>query len=663
MLRTALILIVCIGISLSGFTQARRIDTLLAQLSKHPQPDTTRVKILAKIGYAYYTIDPEKTEEYSREVMRLSEKIDYSHGLATAHQLRGIAASVQGDYPTALESFLISLSIQRKIGDTRGAAKNLNNLAGIYYYQDDLEKALHYNQRSLTANQDLGDTMGIANAYLARGMMQANLDQTELALAAYQQALRLFVDQKDSLRIANTYGEIGQMFMNAGRKVTALRYYQEALAIDRLIDNRQGVASNLLRLAGVYKAARQFSTAEKLISEGLELARSLHARDYVMSSYLLLAEIDSLRGRYQSALHWYDRYATLKDSVYNDTRSRQIAELEIRYQTEQNRQEAELLQKEKELTDMRLAAQQTTIHNQRLIFGGGVLLLLLLGAGLAVLYRLNLAKRNANEQLLRQKAETEKQKEELETLNRTKDQWFSILGHDFRYPLHFLQHALSLINEGNLSKREQVMLTRELEQRARNAGNLLDNLLYWAQGQLEEISLSPTYLNLHDLVEQSLHYLEHNAEKKGVIISNKVPVTLRAWADPDTMQLVMRNLLENAIKYSLRGDVIRVEGDETENYALLMVKDQGIGISEEVQAKLFRPEQPYSSLGTARERGTGLGLILSRDVLQRNHGHIQLESEPGKGSTFTVLLPLREQISKPGASQDATSVSSSSQSS
>lgn len=659
MLRPALILIVCTGISLSGFAQGKRIDTLLAQLSKHPQQDTTRVKLLSQIGYAYYTIDPEKTKAYGRQVMQLSETLDYSRGLATAHQLLGIAASVQGEYPAALESFLISLSIQRKIGDTRGTAKNLNNLAGIYYYQDDLDKALHYNQQSLAANRDLGDTMGIANAYLARGMMQASMKQTDLALEAYQQALRLFEDQQDSLRIASTYGEIGQMFMNAGRRVTALRYYQDALTINRRLGNRQGVTANLLRLARVYTAARQFATAEKLISEGLELAQSMHARDYVMSSYLLLAEIDSLRGRYQSALTWYDRYATLKDSVYNETRSQQIAELEVRYQSEQNRQEAELLQKEKELTDIRLAAQQATIRNQRLIFGGGVLLLLLLGAGLAVLYRLNLAKRSANQQLSQQKAEIEKQKEELETLNRTKDQWFSILGHDFRYPLHFLQHALSLINEGNLSEREQVMLTRELEQRARNAGNLLDNLLYWAQGQLEEISLSPTYLNLHDVVQQSQQYLEHTTEKKGVIISNKVPVTLRAWADADTIQLVVRNLLENAIKYSFRGDVIRLEGHETENHAVLTVQDQGIGISEEVRDKLFRPDQPYSSMGTARERGTGLGLILSRDVLLRNHGHIQLESEPGKGSTFTVLLPLNEQASKVALGKDAPSVSSS----
>jgi two-component system, sensor histidine kinase and response regulator len=646
MSRTAITLLFCVGVFLSSLAQVRKIDTLLGQLGNHPQEDQQRVALLIDIGQAYLSIDPQKTASYAQEVLRIAEKLDYRPGLSAGHQLMGLSASAQGEYPAALESFLIALSLQRKIGDQRGISQTLNHLAEIYYHQENWEKALHYNQQALEVSREQADIASLANAYLAQGMMQASLQQRDQALEAYRQALELFEGQGDSLRLASTYGEIGQMFMQAGRRIMALRYYQDALAISRQLGDRSGTAATLLRMARIYLVAGQLETAEKLAQEGLALAQRLSARNSMLQAYQIQAEIDSLRGNYRSALTWYSRLATLKDSVYHESRSQQLAELELRYRTEQNQQQAELRQKEKALSELRLASQQTTIQNHRLLLGGIILLLLLLVAGLGLLYRLHLAKQDAYHQLTQQQAEIQQQQAELEALNRSKDQWFSILGHDFRYPLHFLQHALSLINDGNLSEREQVMLTRELEQRARNAGNLLDNLLYWAQGQLDEISLSPSYLNLHELVEESLAYLAHHADKKGVMISNDVPPTLYAWADADTMQLVIRNLLENAIKYSSRGGVIRVKGAEAAEEVSLMVEDQGIGMDEEVRAKLFRLEQPYSSPGTAREAGTGMGLILSRDILHRNKGRILVESEPGQGSTFTLRLPRSEQLAK-----------------
>lgn len=648
MFRPAIILLFIMWCSLGLHAQVRQVDSLLAALAEHPQPDTHRVSLLAALGFAYYTINSDKTADYAREVLHLSEQLQYDQGLARGHQLQGIAASVQGDYPAALESFLIALSIQRKLGDERAVAKNLNNLAGIYFYQRDWEKALHYNQQSLVANRALNDSAGMANAHLARGMMYARMERPAEAKAAFEQALDIFTWRGDSLHMADAYVEMGDVFIGAGRQVTAMRYYQQALAINQRTGDRSGTASALIRLARLYLDARQLSSAERAIDEAMELAQATGSRDQRMHIYLLMTRLDSLRGQYRSALAHFDRYVIIKDSLFNQDRSEQMAKIEIQYQNEQARQEAQLLKKEKELSDMRLAAHEATIRTQRLIFGGTTFLLLLLGVGIAILYRLYLSRHNMHDRLAQQTTEMQRQKEELEALNRTKDQWFSILGHDFRYPLHFLQHALSLINEGNLSEREQAMLTRELEQRARNAGNLLDNLLYWAQGQLEEISLTPTYLILHEQVAQSLHYLEHAAEKKGVVLSNKVPTKLRAWADQDTLQLVLRNLLENAIKFSFRGDVVRIEGEERGDEVVLAVQDYGIGMSEEVQRRLFQRHQPYATAGTNRERGTGIGLILSRDIVERNHGHIRVESEPGKGSTFYVHLPRQErQVAAP----------------
>ena len=639
-------LLICLGVM---YGQMAQIDSLQNLLDTHPDRDTLRVILLKEIGYRYYTIDISETEHYAKEILSLSKELEFEKGQAFGHQLMGVYYSIRGEYAMAMESYLIALGIQQRIGDLKGKAGNLNNLAGIYYYQGDVEKALLYNAQSIEATSQLQDTLAMANGYLSRGMMQAQQDDWAGAHLSYQEALALHQTQHDPPRLATAYREIGSVYAIKGNPSVAAEYYQKSLAINRKAGDLSGASHSLREIGDLDLESGAYSQALVHYRESLKLARQSGAKEHEKTAYLRFSMVYERMGNGSRALSYLKQYNVLKDSLMNDARTRQLAEVELRYRTQQDRNEIALLRKEKELQDTKLDAQQTTIHTQRLIVGGAIILMVLLTILSAIYYQLNQHKKHHNKVL-----QLEIKSKELQALNQTKDRWFSILGDDFRYPIHFLQHALSLINEGNLTDREQEMLTRELEQRARNTGNLLDNLLYWAQGQLQQLSWEPTLFPLDELLTQSIQQLSHRAERKGVLIKSNVESKLEAFGMAETLRIAVRNLIDNAIKFSFRGGVISIEASRGGDHVFITITDKGIGISEENMGKLFLRNQPFSTLGTSRERGTGIGLILSQEIIEKNEGELFLDSTPGQGTTVRVYLP-----TKPPKSRDISSASSS----
>lgn len=642
--RLGLILIVLSLLVVSPTTtrgQIAQVDSLLQLVQDHPEPDTHRVLLLRTLAYSYYTIDIEETETYSEEILEISRDLNYPRGLAFGHQLLGVVNAVKGNYTQALERYLTALNIQKAEGDIRGRAGNLNNIAGVYYYQGDIDKALEYNQQSLMASQELEDTLAMASGYLARGMMQAEIDQLDKALINYQLALNLYQSQNDLPRLSSAYREIGEMFEQKGQLREAYQYYQKSLEIADQTQATSSKAYTYINLGGLAEKQGRLSEAERSYERGLEFAQQSGVTEIEKSAYMLLARLAEKQGQTRRALSYMDLYVTLSDSLYDVNIRERLASVEDRYETEQARQELELLRKEKELQDAQITAQDATIRSQTLLVGVIIVGLIFLAIIIVVLYRHNQTRKYANHELNSQKRELEKKTTELEALNQTKDRWFTILGDDFRYPLHFLQHALSLVNEGNLSDKERDMLTKELEVRARNTGNLFDNLLFWAQGQLNNQPWNPTYLNLKDEVDQAIDQIQFQADAKHVEIEVNVAEDLQIYAAQECIQVAIRNIVQNAIKFSYKGGRIEVAASPTGAFMNLTVKDQGMGISANDRAKLFNPDQPFTTRGTAGEPGTGIGLILTKDIMNRNRGKVALASESGKGTTVIMAIPVR----------------------
>lgn len=245
-------------------------------------------------------------------------------------------------------------------------------------------------------------------------------------------------------------------------------------------------------------------------------------------------------------------------------------------------------------------------------------------------------RRRANEEISRYT-------EELKQLNMTKDKFFSIIAHDLRNPfitiLGFSELLLSDFQE--LTEEEKIYYIEEMQNSANLSHNLLQNLLQWSRSQTGRIDFSPRSINVHKMVNQNFELLKQTASKKDISLINEVDEAINIEADEDMTDTIFRNLITNAIKFTPDGGSIKINAMPEGSIALINVIDSGIGMDEETKSKLFRLDVNHSSLGTSQEKGTGLGLILCKEFVEKHNGKIWVESTKGEGTTFSFTLPIK----------------------
>jgi len=236
----------------------------------------------------------------------------------------------------------------------------------------------------------------------------------------------------------------------------------------------------------------------------------------------------------------------------------------------------------------------------------------------------------------------EQQKEELNELNITKDLFFSILAHDLKNPFSSLYSLSELVvkNYDQMEEKEKLMTLKKINESSELIYMLLENLLTWSRSQRGLFDYAPEEFNLSTLVEVNLNLHRIPADKKGVSFRSDVPENTRVHADREMINTVLRNLINNAIKYSHPGGTIEIRITDQNGYLEVMVQDEGTGIEGENLEKVFRIDTKFKSPGTQGEKGTGLGLILCREFVEKNGGRIRVESEEGSGATFYFTIPV-----------------------
>lgn len=230
------------------------------------------------------------------------------------------------------------------------------------------------------------------------------------------------------------------------------------------------------------------------------------------------------------------------------------------------------------------------------------------------------------------------QSDELLGMNKLKDRLFSIISHDLRGPLINLNDIIKMLNEGMITEEEFKSFVPQLSKNIGYTTGLLENLLFWSKSQLQGEVVKPVYFNLKEVSVNILHLFENTIHEKDILIENNIQLSSKVYADKDMIQLIVRNLISNAVKFSKRGGSIKLTTRTEGNNTILCVTDTGVGISEADQKKLFEQET-FTTRGTDNEQGTGLGLLLCKDFIEKNGGSIWVESEIGKGSKFCVRIP------------------------
>ncbi len=244
------------------------------------------------------------------------------------------------------------------------------------------------------------------------------------------------------------------------------------------------------------------------------------------------------------------------------------------------------------------------------------------------------------EQIEQEKEAVMTQAEELRKLNLFKDKTFSVLSHDLRGPINTSATVLSMLDAEDLTADEFQDMKEGIVKQLTATSVLLDNLLKWAKGSMEGgIEAHKTSVNVFEIVQRHAVLFEENLKKKGIDLQVLVPNNLMAYFDVEQLDIVIRNLLANAIKFTPKNGTITISGTTASGELRLSVADTGVGMTQAQLEKLFKPATDKTTYGTAGEKGTGLGLLLSHEFIKANGGRIEVQSEPGKGTTFTLLLP------------------------
>jgi PAS domain S-box-containing protein len=233
-----------------------------------------------------------------------------------------------------------------------------------------------------------------------------------------------------------------------------------------------------------------------------------------------------------------------------------------------------------------------------------------------------------------------KNQEYLQELNASKDKFFSIISHDLRSPFNSILGFSELLwtNSGDFSKAEIEKIAYNIYKTGNETIDLLNNLLEWSSSQTGKLKIIPENFFLKSIVDETIDLLNEFATKKNITVLNEVTGQIKVFADKNMISSVIRNLLSNAIKFTQNGNV-RITAKDVNSFVEFLITDTGVGIKPEDINKLFRLDTEFSTLGTANEKGSGLGLILCKEFIEKNHGEINVKSEEGKGTGFMLKLP------------------------
>jgi two-component system sensor histidine kinase ChiS len=229
---------------------------------------------------------------------------------------------------------------------------------------------------------------------------------------------------------------------------------------------------------------------------------------------------------------------------------------------------------------------------------------------------------------------------ELTTANKVKDRLLSVVSHDIKSPLNSLRGILQIYNNGAISKDEFNHFAQHIETDLNKTTILVENILYWTASQLKGVKINPESVNLYHLVEENIQLFQTVAINKKITLKHNAPKDLIIRCDRNILNLVLRNLIANAIKFSFEGGLVDIAVNKIDDSIMIRVSDEGVGMDETTLKNLLEPEENVSTRGTRNESGTGLGLGLCRVYLGKAGGQLSIESTKGKGSAFSIVMPL-----------------------
>ncbi|RUT73280.1 tetratricopeptide repeat-containing sensor histidine kinase [Ancylomarina longa] len=616
------------------FRSKQSIDNAL-HIATQNHDSTGIGKTLYQLGSYYSSTNQyDSSVYYFNKSIKWSEKIGDKFTKAINYNGLGIISWEKGDLERALNNYLNAYDIADELNDSNLKMTLLSNIGNIYADEKQSEKALSSYLQVLEMAKKENRIDFTATIYNNIAILYQNDKKYEKALSYFQKTLDIKRKLGDNQGIALAYNNIGENYFSQGNIDKSVNFLNQALAINRNLNLKTEIIYNLETLSQIYLKTGNYSKAHNYLIESIDLSKKLNLKGKYRDLLKQLSEYYYKSDNYKKAYTTFNQFNSLKDSLQNISRSDRIAQLQTEFETTKKEKENEILRVKNQLTQEKLNKEKT-LKNYVFIFFLIALTFLVL---IFILFR---SKVKTNQQINKVNGMLEESNQQLEITNATKDKFFSIIAHDLKTPFNAILGFSELIKDEIISTKDLGMIeeyNNSVNEAAHSLFTLLENLLEWAKSQRGSIEFSPTQFDLYEVVQSNITLFKLKATDKSIQLDSDLEPKTMAYGDVNMVNTIVRNLINNALKFTNTNGEIHISTAIEDDFIILSVQDNGIGISKENQEKLFRLDCNYTTTGTNDETGSGLGLILCKEFAEKNGGDIWVESKLSKGSKFIITL-------------------------
>jgi two-component system sensor histidine kinase/response regulator len=635
---------------------------------------------LVLIGHVdYFKGKTDQAIQNFDEAILIYKKIKEDNGLAACYVQYGRMYTLLADYPKAITCFNTALVIQKRIGNERELTDCYKNIGITYFSQGQLSKALDFYYEGLFIAVKNHYLITTAELYNDIGVILQNMEVYPNALEYFKKSISIFEGTNDLLALGTLHENIGEILLAQGDFDQAVLYLQKANQIAKKQNDKDGLSSVYTDLGLCYAHKSQYKKAISFLDTSISIGnryKIVYNQAYALIGYttvynlqkdykraypyavrgnqmaiklgnltiksnatLQISKTLSGLGRITEAYKYLNEYLDIKNTLKDNETIQKLTS----YNYDLNFSVKERLQAQQAFDKDLLYSQKN--RTQKLI-----ILVFLIGiiamVGITIVYyrekqkqqKINTMLEQKNNEILEQKTDLDEKTGKLNNLNKLKDRLISILAHDLRAPLSTLRGLFDLLQDDTISHQEMLDMIPSVLKKLEYTSEFLDTLLFWINSQMDGFNLSVKSFPVKEMLLKEMDNHYESAAKKGIKLVANIPDDLTAIADADSIRIVVRNLVTNAIKFSKEDDVIEVSAKKENDKVLVAIKDTGDGMTNEQLSKLFK-SRVNSTTGTQNEPGTGMGLLFCKELIEKCNGQIWVNSEQDVGSVFSFVIP------------------------
>lgn len=639
--------------------QSAKIDSFRERLNNTSISDTLRVLLLTEFSKELARLKPDSAMYFANQAFKIAGRAGYKEGKAESLSARGWIKINNQKFVEGYEDYTEALKLFTETRNKKGKATVLYELGVLYDLQDQSSKALAYFKNALNLYDGLNDAEGQESCYRKIAAIYQKHHNYDKSLPYYQKLLQLFERTRNLVKIAAAYNDIsanynftkqynksldvafrarqigeennaipvvadayqniGFAYSRIGQTELADSSFLKALSLNKTLKRREQIGKTYNYLGALYFRKAKNDKAKEFLYSAIYVATALNNRELKYKAYATLVDINKSENKFLSASRYYEKMLSLKDSLYDAEKNISLKNLKSSYELDKKQAQIQEIEQEN------ISKKQQRNYLSIAICTVLILMFLLL---LSII------------NIKRKKKTLAIQKNELKDLNELKDKLFSILNHDLRSPIDDILVSLDMLGNGySLNSLQRNNLVEKLKLSASSAHDTMDNMLKWGDHHLNNNSNFRKTVRVQEIIEKVCVLLSETASSKSITIINKVTEPLVATADENQLEFVLRNLLSNAIKFSYPNSKVVIRARKLNANTYIYIKDSGIGMNKEMQDSLFNSEKRVISKGTAGETGSGFGLLLSKEFIDKNYGTLLVKSEEGEGTTFAIKLP------------------------